>query len=586
MRRRNHKSFFLLLLAVFFAGGLTGCADDPEARDAKEMRNRTAEAIQLSTEKDEHKEAQEKVMSVLETNRSRGVTKDAALLASGSLAMAEGQRLQSDLGMRSFQCEQDVDALERAIRSSERLLLEKERIEQLLKTDDEMIAELQKILEGKDSQEGLNKQLEFANADMDKLLSQKELVLTGKDHTQSILDEYHSNADDLMRQAELTKGDRRLELEKQAFAILEQRKEYYTKVQAAENELSLLNSDIALVQVRVDGLTASIQDIQGQIDAIHTSQAHVVLRQQMQELQQSIAAGQDRLARASEGVNTGCAEYHEMSKKICAVYDRAITEFTNVASRDVDFMATVQSADSAQYAALAMSALVKTQKCMADRLQALLNSTEQQFQTYIQNQLPVIQIARADDAKKAFEYFDQSIAGYTKAQEAVVGLFGSDRSKKEDIECRLLKSQLLALHSKMQLADLIEAFDLANATEIAMDEVIEKGQQVGVCFTQSEAMRVVENEGLGYFPLLPLDMQAFISGQKQELSEWKRLPVSEREAAVDANLQTIDDLTAEYGQDVASQLESLKQEMLSAKERGFKEPATGGNGMYGEPNSL
>lgn len=578
MRRRNHKSFISFLLALVFAGGLSlymaGCTDNPEAKAAKEMRNQTADAIQLSTEKKEYKNAQEQVMSLLETNRSKGLTKDAALLASGNLAMAQGQRLQSDLGLKTFQLQQDVDALEKVLRSSEQLLIERERIEKLLETDDDKMVELQKLLDGQDQAEGLKKQLELANATMDQLQSQKELVQTGKDHTQSVLDEYQSNADDLMRQAELAKGDQRLNLEKQAFAILENRKDYYTKVQAAENELSLLDSDIDLAGVRVDGLTRSIQDIQDQIDAINTSQAHVSLKQQMQEITESMAGNQERLAAVAKKINAGWGAYREMSSQICAVYDGAIAEFTKVASRDAEFTATVQWADCAQYAALTASAMVKTQKYMADRFRTLLDSTDEQFKSFIQSQLKV---SNPEDAKKAFAYFDQSIDGYKKALESVAD---------HDVKCRLLKSQLLVLHSKMQLADLIEAFDLANTTETALNEVKQTGQEMGVCFTQSEALRIVEFEGLNYLPSLPLNLTVFIEGKKQELSGWKQLPIAEQEAAVDANLQKIDDLTAQYGQEVASQLEPLKQEMLAAKERGFKEPAPGIGNRFGEPNSL
>jgi hypothetical protein len=576
------------LLAILFAGGLslymTGCTDNPEAKAAKEMRNQTVDAVQLSTEKKEYKNAQEQVMSLLETNRSKGLTKDAALLASGNLAMTQGQRLQSDLGLKTFQLQQDADALEKVLRSSERLLIEKERIGNLLKTGDDEIIELQKLLDGQDQAEGLKKQLELVSAKMEQLLSQKELIQTGKDHTQSILDEYQGNADDLMRQAELAKGDQRLDLEKQAFGILEKCKDHYTKIQAAENEMSLLDSDIALVQVRVDGLTRGIQDIQGRIDSINTSQARVSLKQQMQEITESMAGNQERLAAVAGKINAGWVAYRDMSNQICAVYDGAIAEFTKVASRDAGFTATVQGADSAQYAALTASALVKTQKYMADRFTTVLDSTDEQFKPFIQSQL---QVSNADDAKKAFAYFDQSIDGYIKALESVAGLSRNlDPSKRDDVKCRLLKSQLLVLHSKMQLADLIEAFDLASTTETALNELIQIGQQMGVCFTQSEAMRIVENEGLGYLPSLPLNIAVFMEGKKQELSEWKRLPIAEQEAAVDANLQKIDDLTAQYGQDVALQLEPVKQEMLAAKERGFKEPAPGISSRFGEPNSV
>jgi hypothetical protein len=155
-----------------------------------------------------------------------------------------------------------------------------------------------------------------------------------------------------------------------------------------------------------------------------------------------------------------------------------------------------------------------------------------------------------------------------------------------EAQCSILKSQVLALHSKMQLADLLEEFDLANASETAMNEVIQKGDEMGACFTQSEAMRVIVNEGLDYLPSLPLNMEVFLEGKKQELSEWKSLPVSEQESVVDENLQQIDELIAEYGQEAAVQLEPLKQEMISAKEGGFQEPEISTPSPFGDPNSF
>jgi hypothetical protein len=584
----------MLFLAISCVGAVclytAGCSDDPQTKAGKEMRNQTAEAVRKSVEKNEYKNAREQVISLLETNRSGGLTKDAALLASGNLALAQGQQMQSDVGLKILQIQQNVDELEKVLRSSERLLLERERIEKLLQSGDDKILELQKLLDGEDQKEGFNKQLELANAQMEQLLSQKDLVQTGKDHAQSILDEYQSNADDLKRQAELAKGNQRLDLEKQAFAVLEKRKDYYIKLQAAENELSGLNSDIALVQVRVDGLTRSVQDIRQQIESIQTSEARVGLKQQIQEIQKSIAGGQERLAAISDAITTGLAAYRQISDQICAVYDDAIAEFTKVASGDAAFTATVQLADSAHYAALAASRYMKTQKYLADRLGAFLETVDPEFKSELQNKLQIKRDIDADYTKKTFAYFDRSIEAYKKALGSVTGLSrnlgAEDQSKMQNAKCSLLKSELLTLYSKMQFADSIEAFDLADAAEAAKDEVIQEGTKLGVCFTQSEAMQIVGNEGLNYAPSLPLNMEVFIEGKKQEFSTWKRLPVSEREAQVDKDVQQIDNLIAQYGQEVASQLEPLKQEMLTAKERGFKEAAAGTSSRPGEPNSL
>jgi hypothetical protein len=196
----------------------------------------------------------------------------------------------------------------------------------------------------------------------------------------------------------------------------------------------------------------------------------------------------------------------------------------------------------------------------------------------MQSKLPIQHEIDTDYKKKTIAYFDQSIETYEKAV-SQAGRMGADA------KCSLLKSKLLALYGKMQFADLTGEFDLANSTETAMDELIQKGTELGVCFTQSETMRVITNEGLNYLPSLPLNMEVFVEGKKQELSAWKRLPISEQEVVVESNIQEIDALIAQYGEEVAQQLEPLKQEMLSAKERGFEAPAPGSSD-FGEPNSL
>jgi hypothetical protein len=174
--------------------------------------------------------------------------------------------------------------------------------------------------------------------------------------------------------------------------------------------------------------------------------------------------------------------------------------------------------------------------------------------------------------------FDQAIEKYEEA------LSGASRIG-DDAECSVMKSELLAYHGKLRFAEKIEEYDIANATEEAMESLKQKGSELGACFNQSEAMRIVTNEGLNYTPSLPLNMTVFLEGKKQELSAWKRLPVSEQEPVVDQNIMLIDALIAEYGEDAAAELEPLKNEMLAAKEAGFTEPEPDMGGP-GEPNSL
>ncbi|RKY13020.1 MAG: hypothetical protein DRP52_03765, partial [Planctomycetota bacterium] len=519
--RRSHKSIICTMLAGFWIGLLcllgSGCSDNPEAKAAKEVRHQTAEAVQMSMTEKDYGAAQQKVMASLQQNRPQGLTRDAALLASGNLALVKGRQMQADLDPKVWRLRTSTNQLEEILRSCEKLLIEKEQVGMLLAAEDQEIVELRKLLSGDDQTEGLNEQFEQIDAQRQQLLSQKAPMQADREKVQATLDEYQGDADALMRQAELAKGDARLDLEKQAFAVLQQRKDHYIKAQSLENEIAILDDGAALVQARFDGLTQNIQDIRQRTEAIDASPTRTAIKQQMRQTEQAINDHQQRLAEASDAIATELAAYRKISDQMCAVYEEAFSEFEKIRSPDAAFAATVRLADSAHQLALACSMSVRVHKDLSERLQGLLDTTEALFVSAMQSKLP-IQYDVADYKKKALAHFDRSIEIYEKAFSRA-GRMGSGA------KCSLLKSKLLALYGKMQFADLMEEFELANSAETAVDELIRIGSELGVCFTQSEIMRLVTNEGLNYLPSLPLNMEVFVEGKKQELSAWRRLPI-------------------------------------------------------------
>lgn len=169
MGRRRCKSIFCILLAGFWLSCLwgSGCTDNPDAKAAKEMRKQTALAVQMSAVGKDYEAAQQKVLASLERGVSGGLTKDTALLASGNLAMAKGQQIQADLDAIALQIRTSTNKLEDILRSSEDILIEKERGEMLLAVEDQEIAELGHLLNGEGQ---LNEQLEQVDAKRRQLL--------------------------------------------------------------------------------------------------------------------------------------------------------------------------------------------------------------------------------------------------------------------------------------------------------------------------------------------------------------------------------------------------------------------------------
>ncbi|HOK95900.1 MAG TPA: hypothetical protein P5175_03105 [Anaerohalosphaeraceae bacterium] len=580
MQERNDTYITYRLLTglgiILFA--VAGCRDNPETKAAKAVRKQTAEAVRVSATEKDYPAAQQKVMAALVQNRTGGLTQDAALLASGTIALANGRQMQSDLGLKTLPLNQCADNIRKTLRRLEQLLLEKKRIEGLLAGGDLEVAELKKLLVGDAEHPGLQAQLEQANEQLSQLLSQKQKLQEEKNKVQAVLDEQQAQADALLRKAEMARGDEKLSLQQQAYAVLLQRKDFYVQAQAAENAIKNLDADTALVQVRIDGIKQSIEQVGQKAAAIEASAARVSLKQQMADIEREIAVYQQSLTALADKLKNDFSAYQETADRTAAIFEEASAEFEKIHSNDAQFSAAIGLAESAHRAALAGEAPVKIQLDLARRLQNMTETADPNFAGVLQSRLSLPLQVQPEVKQKILALYDRAIENYEKAL-AQASRFGSEA------ECSLLKSLVIASHDKMKFADLCQDFDLANAAETAMMALIQKGTEKGVCFTQSEVLKIIESEGLNYLPSMPLNMEVFIEGKRQELSAWKRLPISQQEAAVNEALPQIDALITQYGQQMADALEPLKQEMLAAKERGFKEPVPAAGGP-GEPNSL
>lgn len=585
MRQRTWNYSFYLHF-VFLLGGwsilLTGCSDNPEAEAAKNVRNETSAALDNLRRDGEYKTAQDKVMATVQRNRASGLTRDGAVLASGVLALNRGIQEQSELGLLATPVRSGIGSLEKLLRRSEELMVEKSRIEVLLTSGEQEKADLQKMVEtGTDANPALNAVLADAQKEMDTLAAEKSGLQEELKQVQGTLDDYQQKADDLLRQAESARAEQRLTLQQQGYDMLKQRKQYGIQAQELENKIAVLDSRMALVQGQLDNLNQSVQQIKTRIDDIDQSEVRQSLNVQAQEIGTALGANQLQMTEVAQKISSDLKAYKDNVDRILAIYEEATGELQKVQSQDAKFAATIRLAEAAHQSALALAGQIRLQTELNERLVDLLQTTEPTLATGVQERLPIGPLDAALK-QKTMDLFATAFENYQQAYD-MAGRLG------QEAQCSLLKSHLLAMSQKMQLADRIGDFDLANQTETALNELIRKGTELGTCFTQSETMRVIQNEGLNYLPELPLNIEVLAEGLRTNFSAWKRLPINEQEQAVQANLQQIDALIAKYGQELGTHLEPLRQEMIQAKERGFKEaaaPAPASPGAPAEPNSV
>lgn len=585
MRRRTCKCLLLSVLVIFGAGlgiSLSGCTDKPESADAKQLRSDIAAAqatVSPNADDDALRSAQNRIQSSLvKHQQANRQTKDAALLASGNLAMVRGRRMQSRLALNALPVRYAANAFERSLRAAEEMLLEKERLQGLLDAGTQEMAQLQQLISGSDRQSGLQAQLEAVQTELTQLQNEKDRQQTQKDNMQNVLDDFQAQADDLLRKAELSQGDQRLTLEKQAYSILQNRKDHYIKAQAAEDQITMFDGQIELVQLQVDHLQQSIRETNQRIQAIQTSDTRSGLQRQLREIEQSLGLQQQQLTGLANTVAEELKAFHNEAKAVCDVFEEAAGEFGNISSPGASFTADLQRAESCHHAAQACAAALQVGNDLSMRLEDLLKTTDPAFANRLSGQLPIAAGVDTRLAETAMDFFDKAIEAYQKAYDAA-GRLGPEA------QSDVLKSQLLTVDGKIQLAELLIMPAVADAALAQRQELIKKGQEFGVSFTQSETLKLVEF-GINYRPSLPVNLSVLAEQLGAEFNAWKRLPLDQQEAAVEANLARIDQLIAQYGQTLAEKLEPYRQEMLAARQRGFDEPQSGAASGPGDPNNF
>ncbi len=593
MQCRNHKYFIHCVLSLLCSGVLltaAGCSDNPEDAASKRVAQKTIEAVETSVKEKNYDAAQQQVIAAMvdRDNKDAGsLSKDTAVLASGNLALARGRRMMADLELsvwkksdpesEALPLQERITVFEKALRSTEQLLLEKQQIENLLASGQQEAKELGQLLADGDGQPGLRTQYDKAQAELNQFLDRKNKLLDQKNKVQTVLDDYQSRASGFARKAEMAQGDEKLNLEKQGFAILQERKQYYIQAQSIENEVAVLEGQIELAQAKVDGLNQSVQETEGRIEAIDNSQTRIALKRQMNEIDQIIGVNQQKMTTQAQGIRSSLDSYKSESRSVCEVFEEAAGEFERVRSREAAFAVKLGQADSYHYAALTCSSSIKVQKTVSDRLLDLMDTAEPTFADALRQKLPVQTRVDSELSQKVMDFFDKAIALYEEA-------FDSAGALGKEAECSVLKSQLLSVDAKMLLADALGLNDAAAEAAAKRQELIEKGNEYGVSFTQSETKKLLDF-GIDYKPSLPVNLEVFAEDMEKRFAEWKRLPVSEQEAVVNANLKEIDELVAKYGEELARRLELPKQEMLAARERGFEEAVGNGPGSR-DPNGF
>ncbi len=572
-------SFILAVLSLVLAG----CRDNPKDKASKAVHEQIDKALHQAALKEiDVAQAQQMVEQAIKNFQPAGLAKDSALLVNGHLTLNRGLSLQADLALKAAPVRKAIDAIASELLLSQQRLLEKERIDKMLALQDSEIVELGALIAGAAGQPGLQGRLAEAGAEIKQLVSQKEGIEKEKAKFQAVVDDYKARSEDILKRADLAKGDEKLGLQQQAYALLLERKDDYVQIQSAENNIDVLDGQIALVQTRVDLLQDNLQKTQLQIEALETAESRKLLKSQKTEIDQLLSEQQKRINGYADAIKAGLDAYRQGAQEVCDVLEQAAGQYEQVVSGDAGLPAAIRQADSYTYAAMAYAEQVAFLREVAMRLTGIVASSDESLVRGLAERLPLSADIDPEQLEKMMNLYDQADKAYGNAFERArrISEYGKEAA------CSVLKSQVLAVFNKMKLADALAQYDLANQAQARLEELKTQGQEFGSLFTLSEVARLLE-QGLAYVPSLPVNVELHFEAIRQRFGEWKRLTTPEQQAAaVEQNLLEIEGLVRTHGDEMAKLIDPLKQEMLAAKERGFVSSPTTSAGGPGEPNSI
>ncbi len=579
MQQRNLKSFYishLLIICSVVALVASGCRDNPQDRAVKEVREQVRSAL-AETDK---AAASQRIQSALAAHRPGGLTQDSANLVAANLTLNQGLSLQAERTRMVRPIKQTVEAISRGLHRSQKLLLEKERSEQILTIQDSEIEEFRLLLAGDEDAPGLEARLTDARQHASDLQAQRQGLAAQFDEIQAVIDQTQARSEELHRQADLQEGEDKFQLQKQAYELLLERKDDHVQLQDIEHQLRVLDDRIALAESRVTSLTEHIRQLEDELEALVTAESRQLLNTQITEIDETLAEHRAGIDRHADTLVEALEAYRQTGRQAVAFFEQAAEKYGQVRAASSP-IAAVRLADSFAQAAMTSAESIRFEHTIARLAADMIDKADETLVDGLPQRLSLRTEVDPEQFAAVVDLFDQADQAYEAAMPQVRRLAGRGNEAAADV----LQNRLLSLYHKMRLADALGQYDLASEIHIQIEQIREDGQEFGDRFTRSEVVRLID-QGLDFEPALPVNVELYFEGIRQEFTQWRQLQDPDQQAeAVEQNLAQMDELIDNYGEQMEELLAPLRQEMLEARERGF-EPQPGAPTGVADPNTF
>lgn len=566
MRRMKQTNVISYLMVGIVAAGLTGCKDNPEDAAAKKLQKTTTAALtQFSADRDVQA-AQQTIQTALAGARPNGLSGGSSLFSAASLQTTQAQMDQVELQIQTDTLNRAIETMNVKLEQLADLTAQSQRIQKLFALSDEEITDVQKWIGSEQEAASLKGKIALAQAEEKQLVSQKSVFEKEFTENRDKMLALESQADDLLRQANTASGQQKADIEKSAYDLMDQKKPFTVKAQEAENALSHVNSQLAIIQPHLKKLQSDLQSAEVKLQGLKVSPTRENLRLQSEELAREVDTQTKALKDYLDGLTKQINDHIQKTDAVIASVQEAAETLSKISARQLEPNLSMSLGNAYALMGSLYAQKVYYTTDMGTRIEGIM----QTYATVIPEGLaaPLSSKPDAETAKKGLEAYDLAKNAFDNALAAS----GQLRAGSKEAELAALKGQMLTLKSKSRLADRLGDFDTAEKADAELEQLMQKGKEYGMMFNQS-ATAMLLTKGLDYIPTLPVDTSMILEGIKKEFADWRRLRGPAQEEAVTKLVPRIAELKTEYAGDeqIIPFLDQEQQAIDEQKAKGFTE---------------
>lgn len=567
MQKKEQITIFwgLLIFGATMVWWCGGCADDPEQKASKKLR----QAVQAALQQPDRQQASQQIQQALQRYPQARSARPGAYWAQAGLVYQEALALFDQRSMQMDAVTQILDRLAAQLDQIQKLQTEKERITAMLADYDRQAQQLAALLNGTDETVGLRRQIQQAEQRVADLQARQQEIQQRYQALQSAIAARQTQAEQLQRQADVLAGDQQLAVRQQAYQLLLEGQADYLAVQQAEFDLKLLESDLAIAQTQRQAIQEGIERIQAQLAELQNPQAAPLLRQQIQDIETQTSRYRAAAYETADQMTAQLSGFTRWADNTIEQFRRAADLLDNADNSELAFSALMRKADSLTYAGLVCAEKLKLIQRVNQQLAALSGQAEKLAVAGLQERMPIAQRVQPQDVELFQSLFDQSQQSYQQAASQARRL----KNVGQEAYRAATSNQLIAMHLKMSLADELKLYDLANQTQTEINRLLAEVSENDADFAASTTAQFLQ-KGLKFTPTLPINVDLYFESLRGRFTEWKTLPTPQQQAQrVATDLAEINQLVATYGQRMAQLFEGIRQEMLTAQQQGFTTPS-------------